>query len=604
MSKKRRTTSYVGYSEAVKRFDIEPSPGRERNRFRYIDRGRDTFNAGQLIPFMWFPILPGDDLYFSPRFLVRLSNAFISPVMDEVSCDVYAFMSYNSFVFDEWKEFMGEYEDNTSDYDESGENVGGDAILEPPYNSPGDYELPTMTFNKLASPGNEAADSIFPIDSLYDHLGLPYRLSPDGTSITIQTLVPRHCNLIWNEFFREQNFQRRAPVPRSIGPDKYGQFKVMPVLKHRDYFTGSLPFLQKGPNVLIGLQGDLPVIFDYPTSIDPSEALAGVPHWYNTSTGQRVSYSGDAGYVLRAGIDGSTKGSVLTNATTGSSINVGTHAYADASGLQALALAQIRLGFQLQRFYEGQARSGTRYIEYVHFMFGVYVPDLQIERPQFIGGTRFYINVNPVTQTSNTSGQNSALGSLAAFGVAYHRDDGAIHCKSLQHGYVILFICARTNLSYSQGLDRDWSKRDRFDFYTPTLAHLVEQPILNQEICATGIPAYDEEVFGYVPRYDEYRTIIPRNKGRFRPDAPGSLASYHFGELFDISTPGTEADNFPGLPHLNPKFLTQSSDVINRSLNLPSTTTNVPQFLMDYTVKVHGSRVMSKYGIPGFADHF
>lgn len=574
MSKKRKTTAYAGYQNAIKRFDVEPSPGRERNRIHLIDRGRDTFNAGELVPFFWMPVHPGDNLYFSPSVLIRMSNPFVNPLMDEISCNIHFFMSYDRFVCDYFRELMGEFNDNDSDYDESGDNYGADAITEPAYNSPGEYEYPTLVFNKNSD------NSVFEIGSIYDHFGLPYKLSPNGTSYEIQPLLFRHYNHIWNSFYRDENLQRKAPVPKGPGPDKLTQYRLLPVLKYKDYFTGSLPFLQKGPDVSIGLTGDLPVHWDLTSPVTESN---------------HVGLSKVNNQLLAFTLPGNW--SNIPNETTG---------YLNVPGQEASAvsLAQIRLAFQLQRFYEGQARSGSRYIEYVKFMFNVDIPDIELERPQFIGGTKTYINVNPVTQTSSNSDQPTPLGALAAFGVTYHRDGSCAHCYAREHGYVIGFVSARTNLSYSQGLDRDFQKKDRFDTYVPTLAHLAEQPLYNNELCCTGIPEYDSGTFGYIGRYDNLRTHIARNKGWFRPDSPLTLASYHLGEYWDLSTPGTNAQGFPGLPHLNTNFIVQPKQFIDRALNISSEAPGVPQFLMDYSVTVKGTSVISKHGIPGYADHF
>lgn len=566
-----RTTSYHGYADAVRRFDIEPSPGRERNRFNYLFKNHLTFDAGYLVPCFDMPVLPGDDLSFVPRFLCRLSGALVSPLMDEIIVNFYLFLSYNRFVFEDWNAFMGEHVQSDPDYDESGENKGGESLVDPPYNSPGQYELPTMTVPQ-SSDGSPA----FPIQSIYDYFDLPYDVR--GGSYEVQTLKLRHYNLVFNEYFRNENLQDFAPVPKSIGPDKMTQYKLMPVTKYQDYVTGTLPFLQKGPDVSIGLTGDIPV-----GTIESGAFVPGYSH--NLTVGV---YNGN-----------------FYQPSTQSGLAQNSPVVANMSRSNAVALAQIRLAFQLQRFYEGQARSGTRYIEYVHFMFNEYIPDAQLQRPKYIGGGKFYININPVAQTSvSGSSLNDKLGTLGAFGVQYTGDltRCSVHCQ--EHGYILGFLCVRTNLSYQQGLRRDWSYRDRLDFYTPTLAHLAEQPVYNKEVCCTGIKAYDDDVFGYIGRYDEWRTIPARICGYFRSNAPGTLASYHLAEFFDVSNPGTEADGFPGLPHLNANFIKQPQKPINRALEIPSTVTNVPQFLCDMSIAIRATRVVSKYGIPGFADHF
>lgn len=592
-----RTTSYKGYADAVRRFDVEPSPGRQRNRFSYVKRRYMTFDSGYVIPFFWMPILPGDDLNFSVKALIRLSNPFISPLMDEIWIRMHFFKTYNQFVFEDWKPFMGELIQDNPDYDNSGDNVGGTSLTSPPYVSPDEYQLPTMTL-KTGSDGRYA----FECQSLLDYLALPYAVGNDGYQI--QTLLPRHCNLCYNEYFRDENLQNFAPVPKTMGPDTPSQFQLMPSLKYQDYVTGSLPFLQKGPNVLLGLAGDVPVVPDgnpiYLASQQRPDAAYQVHYANGSVTAQYLT----ADTQLVPPVD--------TPATFSST---GTGLKASLSSSQALALAQIRLAFQMMRFYEGQARSGTRYIEYINFMFDEYVPDVELQRPEYIGGGKFMINVNPVAQTSSTDSEDSSLGTLAAFGVRYSNGEVRARTHSREHGYVIGFLTVGTSQTYQQGLNRDFSYRDRFDFYTPTLAHLAEQAVKNKEICTTGIKDYDDDTWGYIGRYDEYRTMLGEVCGYFRSNAQVwdktsssyknvSLDSYHLGQYFDTTNPGTPDDNFAGLPHLNANFIQQPSEVINRVLGLTSDVPGVPQFLADITTICRGVRVVSKYGIPGFADHF
>lgn len=601
-----KTVSYKGYADAVRRFDVEPSPGRQRNRFNYLYKRHTTFDAGKLIPFFCMPVLPGDDVRINPKMLVRLSNALISPLMDEIFVNVYFFKTYNRFVFEDWNAFMGEHIQQNPDYDESGDNIGGTSMTEFPYNTPDQYELPTLKI-----PGYESGKSLpFEIGSLYDYFGLPYAVGNQGYEV--QTLPFRHYNLIYNEYFRNENLQAFAPVPKSIGPDKLGQYQVMPVTKYADYFTGSLPFLQKGPNVILGLTGDVPVLTtDLQTQFNTAAAApsdSSLYYGYTTVTGGTPPSN-----VGLSNFYSTAKGSFGAASISGQPTNL----VAALSSSQSVSLAQIRLAFQLQRFYEGQARSGTRYIEYINFMFDEYIPDVQLQRPEYIGGGKFLININPVAQTSESSGQQTPLGTLAAFGVAYDGNVTSVHTRCNEHGYIIGLMCARTNLSYQQGLRRDWSYRDRFDFYTPTLSHLSEQAILNQELCCTGISDYDSGVLSYIGRYDEWRTMLADITGYFRSNAmvntgtstspvyeSASLQSYHLGQFFDVSNPGSSSDNYPGLPHLNANFIVQPKEVVDRVLNITSDAPGVPQFLADISCSVRAVRVISKYGIPGFADHF
>lgn len=596
-----RTQSYKGISQVNKDFALTPSPGRERNSFGWVHTHHYTMDSGYWVPFYKQDILPHDYLDVKPQFLVRYSNPLVVPVMDNVTFYYYYFYCPIRLVFDNFKAFMGEVVNQNTNYDTDGSNIGGESLVEKPFNTPNQYELPTLT---LVSSGDNPA---FGIHSLYDYFVLPYNVGNSGYEI--QTIPLRMYNLIFNEYLRDENLVAFAPVPTGDGPDKVGSFKLLPCSKFHDYFTSSLPFLQKGPDVSLGLTGDIPVIGD-------GKAL-GITNYPN----------GEVEYLIRSGNFATTfpQGSAISVGKGSGKLGYGAQpvesSFAEtgflgvstnsaSSGLKALLgsgyfiqLAQLRLGFQMMRFYEGQARSGTRYFEMLKFLFDVDIPDSTIQRPVFLGGGKFNVQVNAVVQTSDNQNQVTPLGNLAAFGASYS-DKGGYRYDFLEHGYVIGICCVRTNLTYQQGLERDWSRRNRFDFYTPTLAHIAEQAVLNKELCVTGISAYDNDVFGYQGRYDEYRMRLNTVAGYFRSNAPGSLQVWHYGEFFDVSNPGNEIDGFPGLPHLNAKFINQPSELVNRSLNVSSSAPTVPQFLVDVTHRVKAVRTVSKYGIPGFADHF
>lgn len=595
-----RTVAYKGYADAVKRFDFEPSPGRERNKFLYAKKRLMTFDAGDLIPFFHMPIQPADDLNYNVRALIRLSNPLVAPLMDEIWINFFFFKSYNQFVFKDWKPFMGELIQDNPDYDTSGDNLGGQSLTDPPYVTPDEYQLPTLKIT-----GASGTSRPFEVQSLLDQFALPYAVGNDG--YTVQSLPLRHYNLIYNEYFRDQNLQNFAPVPKDMGPDKLTQYQLMPSTKYHDYFTASLPFLQKGPQVNIGLAGDVPVIPD--PSVVPTLNVG-------TDVKSGLYMVPSAGLTARLDAYNTAPGTAVSNTAAlpvGHAVGFGnpTGLKAALSASDVVSLAQIRLGFQMQRFYEGQARSGTRYIEYVRFMFDEYIPDSEIQRPQYIGGGKMLININPVAQTSSSADENTRLATLAAFGVKFDGSAVRAHCRSREHGYVIGLMTVSTTQTYQQGLQRDWSYLDRFDYYIPTLSHLAEQPILNKELVTTGISAYDNDVFGYTGRYDEYRTMFGEVTGYFRSNAmvPGttdnvSLQAYHLSQFWDVSHPGSEQDGFPGLPHLNANFIKQPKEVINRALGITSNTPGVPQFLADIVTECRGVRCISKYGIPGFADHF
>lgn len=74
----------------------------------------------------------------------------------------------------------------------------------------------------------------------------------------------------------------------------------------------------------------------------------------------------------------------------------------------------------------------------------------------------------------------------------------------VEHGFVIGLTVVRYDHTYQQGVERFWSRRDRFDYYWPVLANIGEQAVLNKEIYADGTET-DDEVFGYQEAWADYR---------------------------------------------------------------------------------------------------
>jgi len=260
---------------------------------------------------------------------------------------------------------------------------------------------------------------------------------------------------------------------------------------------------------------------------------------------------------------------------------------ADLSSATSSTINQIREAFQIQKLYERDARGGSRYTEILRSHFGVISPDARLQRSEYLGGGSTAINVNAVAQTSVTT-PTTPKGDLAAFVTASSTTHG-FNKSFTEHCVIIGLISIRADLNYQQGLDRMWSRRTRFDFYWPSLAHLGEQAIKNKEIFAQGAvdAAADEATFGYQERYAEYRYKPSKITGIMRSSASADLDVWHL------------AQDFEDLPLLNSTFI-EENPPIDRVIAVPGQ----PQFLLDCFFKFRCARPMPMYGVPGNVDRF
>lgn len=507
-------------------FSMLPSTNIKRSRFNRSFGLKTTINAGGLYPILVDEVLPGDTFQCSPTLFARMATLRV-PFMDNVFLETFFFFVPSRLVWEHWEEFCG----NRVDPD--------DEI---------DYLLPTAT----------TGSSGVATGSVQDYMGIP----PKVANLEYNVLPFRAMNLIWNEWFRDENLQDSLPVDLGDSDESGTSYSILPRGKRHDYFTSALPWPQKGPGVELPLSGNAPVI----STVGSDTALA-------------LRYAGKSYNMLVSGSGRLTIGDDLGQKSN--------NLFADMSQVTAATINSLRQAFQLQKFYERDARGGTRYTEILRSHFGVISPDARLQRPEYLGGGSSRIYVNPVAQNS-ASDQTTPQANLAAYATAVNSRHG--FSKSfVEHGYVIGFVNIRADLNYQQGLDRMWSRQTREDFYWPTFAHLGEQPIYNKEIYAQGT-ADDDKVFGYIPRYDEYRFKNSQITGMMRSTADNSLDVWHLAQEFD------------NLPTLSSQFI-EDNPPIDRVLAV-ATSDDTPQFYLDVYFKYYCTRPMPAYGTPGLVDHF
>lgn len=537
-------------------FSQIPRADIQRSNFNRSHGYKTTFDSGYLVPFFVDEVLPGDTFNLKATLFGRLATPVV-PFMDNLYLETFFFFVPNRLVWNNWQKFNGEQENP------------GDST---------DYLVPTL--EKTA----------FEVGTIGDYFGIPTGVSLEK----INALPFRAYNLIYNEWFRDENLQDSLTVEKGDGPDSVSNYKLVRRGKRHDYFTSCLPWPQKGPGVEINLgataslSGTLSV---------PSLRVGGTTTETGTSTARNLDVaplSRDIGsrtappgfYQGSFAVYDSTVPIVTTGLTTEPySVDMATSGItADLSGASAITINSLRQAFQLQRLYERDARGGTRYTEILRAHFGVISPDARLQRPEYLGGSSTRININPVQQTSSTD-STTPQGNLAAYGVLGDRVNG--FTKSfVEHGYIIGLVNVRADLTYQQGLNRMWSRQTRFDFYWPALAHLGEQAVLNKEIYAQGT-SEDDDVFGYQERWAEYRYYPSQITGKMRSSYEQSLDVWHL------------AQEFSSLPQLNDEFIVDNPP-LSRVIAVPSE----PQILLDCYFNLNCVRPMPVYSVPGLIDHF
>jgi Capsid protein (F protein) len=416
--------------------------------------------------------------------------------------------------------------------------------------------------------------------SIWDYFGLPVQGTNGfaGGTMQFNALPFRAYNLIWNEWFRDENLQNSLTVQRTDGPDNTSLYELKRRGKRHDYFTSSLPFVQKGTTPQIPLGTSAPVVSNSqtPNFLVPGSTLP---------TLQRPLVSGTT--------DQNNLGFTGTNIPQTSNFPV---VFGNQTGLQvdlstatAITVNALRQSFQIQKLLERDARGGTRYTEIVRSHFGVISPDARLQRPEYLGGGSTMVNVNPIAQTSGTVQNQTPLGNLAAFATATAHGHGFTQSFT-EHGYVIGLASVRADLTYQQGRRKLWDRKTRYDFYFPVFANLGEQAVLNKEIYFQNISANDDGVFGYQERWAEYRYHPSRISGLFRSTASGTIDGWHLAQRF--TTP----------PTLNNAFI-EENPPMSRVLAVGASA-NGQHFLFDSIFKIKATRPMPMYSVPGLIDHF
>lgn len=548
------------------RFAEIPAPTLNRNKFKRTFGHKTTLNEGELIPVHLDEVYAGDTLNGKTSMFLRMTTP-ITPVMDNLDLDLFAFFVPSRLVFKDYYKMFGEQENPQ------------DSV---------NYVVPSIKFSDDNTTG-------FAERSLADYFGIPTKVKIPDVDMPI-ALPFRAYNLIWNEWFRDQNLQDSLPVPLDAMDDSEELYTIQRRNKKHDYFTSCLPFAQKGESVNLPIVGNANIDYNFSGNLNVLGTVDATGQGYYSSTNPSSKFSlvSDASKNITTSIVQVSNPilhahSFAGSVSTSSMEDYFSNSYVDLTSASSITINNLREAISIQHILERRARAGTRDVEILQSTYGVSPTDSRLQRPELVAVSRGKLNITPVAQTSETS--STPLGDLAAIGTITATLNFSY--SAVENGYFFILASPRADLTYWQGMPRMFSKKGFLDFMDPMRANLGEQPVLRKELLLTSDEEYNNEVFGYLPNFDDLRFGRSLLTGNFRPNAEDSLDIWHFAEEFSTDA-GNEKDKPDLRPVLSSEFITQKSP-IDRVLAVQ----DFPHFFGDVYSKISTYRVLPRYGIPG-----
>ena len=453
----------------------------KRSKFSLSHTRLLSCDMGELVPIGMTEVLPGDSIQHATALLLRASP-LLTPVMHPVDVRVHHFFVPWRLVWDDWENFI------------TGGPDGMDASIHP----------------------TVSTTPAWAVGTIFDYMGAPTGVA----NITVSALPFRAYNLIWNEYFRDQDLQTPAVVDTSDGPETSTNFTLRNCAWEKDYFTSARPWEQKGPSITIPLGTQAPV-----TGI-------GIVSGTNTAAATGLQTSGTAlsGFQAPANSPG-----IQVKTQTSGTVGAGNlpQIFADLTGVSSITVNALREALALQRYSEARANFGSRYTEYLRYL-GVRSSDARLSRPEYLAGGRNLIQFSEVLQTGvTTSGSGLGVGDLRGHGITTVRSNRYRRFFE-EHGCVMTLMSVRPKTMYFQGIPRHFNRRTKEDYWQSELQFIGQQEVLNKEIYAAH--ATPDGVFGYQDRYDEYRRNESSVNGEFRT----TLNMWHMARDFG-STPALNA---------------------------------------------------------------
>ena len=523
-----------------------------------------SFDFGYLIPCMCVEALPNDTFQGSTEAFLRLAPLEY-PLFHRMSLKAYTFFVPNRILWKYWPEFIAEDE----------ESVAPSAL---------EARLSEIAY-------------YYPEYPLVDYIGFPQEThSVEDTQESVSILPFLAYQKIWNDYFRDENLQDdlfkkddgvlwqvsqlQGVISLTSASTRNMLFSLRKKAWEKDYFTSALPEPQLGDPVPVPVRGDVSVDVNSDNASIYGTAAFVAPNLYSSvrqlTSGDNLEVGSPTSDPTRFAINaGDTPVTELKSGGATISVSGVNGLYVqDAS----FTINDLRLASSIQRFNELLARAGHRYKETILSMFNQVTPDYRLDRPEFICSCNIPISISEVPQTSATEQGSTPQATLAGNAIAYNNAGMyRYHCQ--EHGFIITLICAIPRTKYANGLSRMWTRKDRYDYYTPVFENLGEQAIKNREVYLSGTSADDED-WGYAPRYSEYKYIPSTVHGEFR----NSLDFMTLSRIFD------------SLPTLSGDFITPDDETCNRGFAVPDN--SVQHLYVQVINHLLARRPMQKLPIP------
>ena len=514
-------------------------PRPQTNTFDLSHDRKFSGKIGELMPISVMEVVPGDKFNIKATNMTRFAP-LITPIMHKASVYCHFFFVPNRILWPNWENFI---------------SGGEDGLADPTFPTV-DLTIPTQ----------------YGVQTLADQLGLP-----TGNQLTDVSALPFAAyQKIYQDYYRDENLITKTDVSVTDGTQSNTDTIELSSMKKRawqhDYYTSALPWTQRGPEATIPLGttapinwNDSPGVSDYLKYTENGAVVAS----FDSSSSASPLYTSSSG---RPAIN--TPGAPPNDRVSWDNSE---HLTADLTQASASSINDLRRAFRLQEWLERNARGGARYIEIITAHFGVRSSDARLQRPEFLGGSSTPITISEVLQTSANASEPTPQGNMAGHGVSVGSSN-YVSYRAEEHGYIIGIMSVMPKTAYQQGVPKHWKKLDKFDYYWPSFANIGEQPIYNEELYHQNT-AEDAEVFGYTPRYAEYKYIPSTVHGEFRD----SLKFWHMGRIF------------ANKPTLNQDFIECDATEVDRVFNVTEGSEHLYVYLHN---EVKATRLMPYFGTP------